>query len=46
MFFLMTGMARGDAAPSVLAVIMLLGGGFMIGGTLIINKIMEPLNGN
>jgi hypothetical protein len=45
MFFLMTGMARGDAAPSVLAVIMLLGGGFMIGGTLIINKIMEPLNG-
>jgi len=46
MFFLMAGMVHGDVAPFVLAVITLLGGGFMVGGTLLINKLMDQANEN
>ncbi len=43
MFFLMAGMVHGATAPLVLAAITLLGGGFMIGGTILINKLLDPI---
>lgn len=43
MVFLMVGMVYGTTAPLVLAAIALLGGGFLIGGTIIISKWVAPL---
>ena len=43
MIFMMAAMVHGTTAPSILAVIMLLGGGFVIGGTVIIHRKLEPI---